>query len=167
MKNEIYERRLEMLLLHREGLTVIDLAQELAPKYNISEEAVKRDWSRRRNWMQDFVRIDEPIELVNKMIVDNEVLFQDSQNLYQQAESTSLKVQILWLQLKIQRERKSMLKEMGAFEPIQKDYNFKARDRFDELIVEREPYRKGEEDRKIRKRALDKWTQHRAYFDSI
>jgi hypothetical protein len=165
VKEEIYDRRSEMLSLHKQGMRVCEWAPLVASKYNTTEDVVKRDWSRRRGWMHHFFKLDDPIAMAKKLISDNEVLLLDAHNLYEQAIEPKIQLQIMWLRLKINRERINLLKEIGAFNPIKADFEEKVRDYKHKVRLEKDPSGKGDEDDRIRQAALNKSTRDRAYFD--
>ena len=45
MKEEVLDRRREMLSLHKQGMKICEWAPLVASKYQITEDAAKRDWS--------------------------------------------------------------------------------------------------------------------------
>jgi len=112
------DRRREMLSLHKQGMKVCEWAPLVASKYNTTEDVVKRDWSRRRGWMHHFFKLDDPIAMAKKLISDNEVLLLDAHNLYEQAIEPKIQLQIMWLRLKINREKINLLKEIGEYSSI-------------------------------------------------
>ena len=165
MKQEVVDRRREMLSFHEQGLKVTEWVKLVASKFQMTEDAVKKDWSRRRSWIHLFVKLEDPISLVKKLISDNELLLLDAENLYDRADESREQLQLMWLRLKIHKERVGLLKEMGAFEPIKGDFEHKKRLHIEKLSEEHYPYRKGDRDREIREQALSRSNKSRAYFD--
>lgn len=48
-----------MLFLNRLGLKPKDWIQEVAFKYKTTPEAVRRDWSRRKTWMKQILKVED------------------------------------------------------------------------------------------------------------
>ena len=165
MKEEVIERRREMLAYHRQGLSVKDWAPQVASKFQVTEDAVKRDWSRRRIWIHLFLKFDNPIELAKNLLIENEDLSLDAQNLYEQIDDPGIRLQVMWLRLGINKARLNIQKEMGAFCQIKFDFEEKTRVYKQNVWDDKDPSRKGNEDYKIRKQALMKCLQDRAYFE--
>jgi hypothetical protein len=164
MKQEIYDRRREMLSFHQQGLKLVDWAPLVATKYKSTEDAIKRDWGRRRVWVHHFLRLDDPLDMAKKLVSDNEVLMLDADNLFEKADDPKIRLQIMWLRLKIFSERINLMKEMGGFEPIKADFEVKMRVHREKLCVERNPQLKGDEDHRIREAALRKCVRELPYF---
>ena len=164
MNDQLIDRRREMFSYHRDGLKVCEWASLVASKYNVSEEAVKRDWSRRRNWISCFFKFDDPIAMAKKLIADNEILMLDATNVYMQAEAPRIQLQLLWLLLKINHERANLLKDMGAFGPTQVHFEIKTKDHKEKLLLENNPERKGNKEYWIRYDALKKSERALPYF---
>lgn len=165
MNGELFDRRQEMLALHEQGFKASEWVPQIASKYHVTEDSVKKDWTRRRNWVHYFLKLEDATSLVKKLISDNEVLLLDATNLYEQTEEPKIKLQMMWLRLKIYHERVITLKEIGAFGPIQVEFKKQTREYTHKLDLEKYPYLKGEDDYRIRQEALKKSTQDRAYYD--
>jgi len=147
-------RRGDMLAYHRQGMKTTEWIPLVAAKHNCTEEAVKRDWSRRRDWIHHFMKLDNPVAMAKKIIYDNELLLLDAYNLYEQTEDPKAKLQIMWLRLKANREKRDFLSEIGALSHIRSDYEEKLWAHKKKLDQEKHPYLKGDEDQHIRAMAL-------------
>ena len=154
-----------MLSFHKQGLKIADWAKLVAQKFQTTEDTIKKDWSRRRSWVHLFLKLDDPITMAKNLIADNEVLFLDAQNMFEQADDQRMQLQLMWLRLKISKERTNIFKEICAFSPIKVDFEEKARTHKQKIWDEKDPSRKGDKDHEIRQRALRKSSQDRAYFD--
>jgi hypothetical protein len=92
VNKEIYDRRVEMLSCYRQGIKVVDWAPLVASKFKISEDSVKKDWSRRRNWMHFFLKLEDPILMAKKLVSDNELLMLDADNLFVEADEPKIQL---------------------------------------------------------------------------
>jgi hypothetical protein len=96
----------------------------VASNHEISEDAVKKDWGNRRNWIQQFMKINDSHQLALELLQDYEVSLLDAYHLYEEAEDVKTKIQAMWLRLKIIKERQEFLKEIKALEYIKVDFGF-------------------------------------------
>jgi hypothetical protein len=153
-QEEMFERRMDMLFLDRLGIKPKDWIREIAFKYKTSTEAVKRDWSRRKTWMRQALKIEDAEALALDILYDYEKALQDSFKLFNEAEKIPDKVHALWARLKAIQLREKYLDNVGALDQIR--INFEYRSDYDREKKEEEkyPYKKGERDRHIRQTAL-------------
>ena len=165
MKAELLKRRSEMLEFYRQGVKISNWAPILAQKYQINEEAIKRDWSRRNKWVHIFVKIDDPFLMAKKIVAENELLMSDAYRLFENSDDPRSTVQLMWLRLKIWKEYVSLMRELGLFQPLKVDYENKALLHKKKLDEERIPYLKADRDREIRKSALSREHDNLPYFD--
>jgi len=165
MNKKIHERRSEMLRCYNEGLKVVEWAPILSSQFEVSEETLRRDWSRRHNWLHFFVNFDDSFLATRKLIAENEALVQDANALFEEADDPKTKLQFMWLRLKIFKEQVSMLKELGLFGPVIIDFEHKAKLHKRNLDEKMYPYLRAERDREIRKGALKNMHETRAYLD--
>ena len=68
MKKDMIIRRKEMLEYHKQGMKTSEWIPLVASKHNCSEDALKKDWGRRRSWIHQFMKIDDSKQLANEMI---------------------------------------------------------------------------------------------------
>ena len=156
MREDLADRRREMVACHMQGMKVSEWTPLVALKYKCKEEALQRDWSRRRSWIHLFLELEDPSELVQRIVSDHELLLLDTNSLFEQSEDPKMKLQLMWVRLKINREKKDFLKEIGAFDPIRAKYEQMKNDLITKINRERYPYLKGNEDQNIRNSALKK-----------
>ena len=123
-QEEMVERRTEMLNLNRSGMKPSEWIPLVASNYEISQDAVKKDWGNRRNWIQHFMKIDDSKQLALEMLQDYEVSILDVYHLYEGAEDVKTKIQTMWLRLKIIKEKQEFLKEINALDFIRVDFQF-------------------------------------------
>lgn len=121
-QEEMIERRSEMLSLNRSGMKPSEWIPLVASNHEISEDAVKKDWGHRRNWIQQFMKINDSQQLALEMLQDYEVSILDAYHLYEEAEDVKTKIQAMWLRLKIIKEKQEFLKEIHALEFIKVDF---------------------------------------------
>ena len=65
-----WERRKEMVRLFGEGYPLSNFEQVLCNKYHVSIGAVRRDWTRRNEWLPILARIDDPNFKISEILVD-------------------------------------------------------------------------------------------------
>ena len=153
-----------MLKCHKQGLKLAKWAPILAKKFEISEEAIRRDWSRRHSWIHNFINLDDAFSGVKKLIAQNQLLVQDACILFEEADDPKNKLQYMWLRLKIWREQFNMMKDMGFFGPIRTNFEHKTLLHKMKLDEQRIPYLEAQRDRDIRKNALSKEHEDLAYL---
>jgi uncharacterized protein YjcR len=93
-QEEMIERRKEMLSLYRSGMKPKEWMPIIASEYNVSVDAVKKDWSNRRSWIHFFIDVDDTKELGLGIIREYENALFDADNLYEQAEEVKIKTQL-------------------------------------------------------------------------
>lgn len=121
-QEEMIERRKEMLNLSRSGAKPSEWIPLVASNHEISEDAVKKDWGNRRNWIQQFMKINDSQQLALELLQDYEVSILDAYHLYAEAEDVKTKIQAMWLRLKIIKEKQEFLKEIDALNYIKVDF---------------------------------------------
>ena len=114
-QEEMIERRREMLSLDRSGMKPSEWIPLVASNHEISEDAVKKDWGNRRNWIRQFMNIDNSKDLAVELLQDYEVSILDAYHLYEQAKDVKTKIQAMWLRLKIVKEKKRFPKRSPCF----------------------------------------------------
>ena len=134
-QEEMVERRKEMLDLNRSGMKPSEWIPIVASNYEVSEDAVKKDWGNRRNWIQQFMKINDSQQLALDMLQDYEVSILDAYHLYEQADDVKTKIQASWLRLKIMKEKKEFLKEINALDFISVDYRFQGQKKDSEYTI--------------------------------
>ena len=66
MQTNLLARRQEMLKLASTGFSLSHIVKELAPRYQVSERTIYRDWQIRDAWAEDLLEIADP----KKFLVD-------------------------------------------------------------------------------------------------
>ena len=123
-QKEMNARREEMLGISKSGMKPSEWIPLVAKDHEISEDAVKRDWGNRRNWIGQFMKIDDSQHLAVELLQDYEVAILDAYYLYEEAEDVKTKIQAMWLRLKIIKEKKEFLKEIRALDFMKADFQF-------------------------------------------
>lgn len=139
-QEEMIERRREMLSLNRSGMKPSEWIPLIASNHKISEDAVKKDWGNRSNWIQQFMKIDNSQQLALELLQDYEVAVLDAYHLYEEAEDVKTKIQTVWLRLKIIRLKQEFLKEINALDYIKVD--FRNQGHKHDVDMDPNPYRK-------------------------
>jgi len=122
MKEEIAERRKEIFSYYMEGTKCSEFAPIIAKKYDCTEDAIRRDWSRRREWMHLFVNIDSAKDLAYRLLMDYEVSIIDSYHLYEIAENFKDKMQAYRLRRELMKDKKEFFKDINVLTYIGVDY---------------------------------------------
>jgi hypothetical protein len=139
-QEEILNRRKDMLYYDRLGLKVADWAPQVAEKHRCSVEAVKKDWSERKKWMQSYLKLDDVENMALDILLDFEIALNDTRTLYEEAKDVKTRIQTLWLRFKAIQMKMDYLKELGAFGKIESEFKLKnslyARDRNEEVYPE-------------------------------
>ena len=123
-QKEMIARREEMLAFSKSGTKPSVWIPLVAEKYGISEDAVKRDWGNRRNWIGQFMNLKDSQHLTEEMLRDYEVMMLDAYHLYEEAEDIKTKIQTMWLRKTIIKEKREFLKEIHALDFIKADFRF-------------------------------------------
>ena len=150
----ILDRRMDMLFLDRLGIRPWDWIQEISFKHHTTPAAVRRDWSRRKTWMRQLLKIEDAEALGFNILYDYEKAVQDAYRLYDDATSIADKVHCLWARLKAIQLREKYLTTIGALEQIRIDMQYTADSHQERKDEEKHPYLKGDRDRDIRMMAL-------------
>ena len=129
-----------MLHYDRLGLKPAEWVTKIAEEYGCSAEAVERDWSERKTWLQTFLRIDDVEEVALDILSDHEAALADATELYDEAKDVKMKTQALWLRFKAIQMKVDFLKELGALGKIKSEFNIRnglySRDRTEEVYPE-------------------------------
>lgn len=115
-----------MIYYDRLGLEPKEWISIVASKYNVSQDAIRRDWSARKKWMQIFFKVKDAKDMALDMLLDYEIALRDAMKLYEEAKDVKIKTQTLWLRLKVIERKNSFLEKLGAFRCTQIDYNSSA-----------------------------------------
>lgn len=57
---QLRARRKEMLIQISRGISIMDTSRALSEKYGRTPESIKNDWGRRKKWIPEIVKIDDP-----------------------------------------------------------------------------------------------------------
>jgi hypothetical protein len=131
-----------------------DWIQEIAFKYKTTPGAVKRDWSRRKQWMRTILKIEDAEDLALSLLYDYEKAVQDTYKLYDNASAITEKIHCLWARLRAVQMREKYLKSIGALDQICIDFEYSSANHRERKEEEKYPYKKGERDSHIRQMAL-------------
>jgi hypothetical protein len=121
-QEELLKRRKDMLVQDRLGLNPVDWAPTVAEKYGCSVDAVRKDWSERKKWMQNFIKMDAVEDLAIGILLDYEIALNDACKLYEEAKDPKTKIQTFWLRFKAMQMRDDYLRELGALKKIKKEF---------------------------------------------
>ena len=143
---EISNRRREMLRKQRLGVEPREFIPTIAAKYGVKVDAVKKDWSKRENWMKILLKMEDAQSLVSELLLEFDIIREETQLLVEQEENSKIKTQQLYLSLKVAKERKELLRELGVFEILKCYYKSKAREHSRKLLEEEFPWMKGNRD---------------------
>ena len=94
-----------MLYYSRVGLKPKDWIPIVASNHGVSEDAIRKDWTKRKNWMRMLLKIDDPEALALSILMNNEVALSQAYKLFEQAQDVKTKIQTLWLIIKTNQIR--------------------------------------------------------------
>jgi hypothetical protein len=143
-----------MLHYSRLGFKPKEWIPMVASKYDVSEEAVRRDWSERKTWMRMFLKIENTEELALDILMNYEIILGQGYRLYEMAEDPKTKLQTLWFILKSVEQKMNYLRELGVLRQLQFDIGEKVIESQQKALEEKYPYMKGDRDRHNRTMAL-------------
>ena len=127
-QKEILCRRIDMLYYNRLGAEPKEWIPIIASKHCVSEESLRRDWSKRKDWMPQFLKLNEAKELMQDILFDTDKVILDAYSVYDGTDDVKAKVQLLWLRMGAIQRRKDLLSELGAFESLRSDFRDKSSD---------------------------------------
>ena len=119
----------------------------IANKHQVSEDAVKKDWSNRPNWIKYFMNVEDTEKLAYGILEEYETTRLDAVNLYEQADEIKIKTQLLWLRLKITDRKYDYIKEIGVLQYLKSDYNDKIKEHNDDKMEKKYPGYKEKQER--------------------
>ena len=140
MDKELMNRRGDCLNHHMQGMKKSEWVPLVASKHNCSEEALDRDWTRRKTWIHYFMKIDNSKQLALEILKDYELTLLDAYHIFEEAEDPKTKIQATWLRLKIMKLKQEFLKEINALDYIKVD--FRNQGRKHDVEMDPNPYRK-------------------------
>jgi hypothetical protein len=146
-----------MIEFYRQGIKCADWAPLIAKEFSCSEEAAKKDWSRRKWWINCFIQLDNPSNIALDILGEIELLHMDVFNLFEvNSENPHILLQLLLLRLKIIKEKQNFLENTGAADVIRAEFDHKKQLLASELELERYPHRIGNHDEYIREQVIKK-----------
>lgn len=104
--------------------------------------------------MRQALKIEDAEALALDILYDYEKALQDSYKLFNDAEKIPNKVHALWARLKAIQLREKYLENIGALDQVRIDFEYKSDYHREKKEEEKYPYKKGEQDRHIKRMAL-------------
>lgn len=93
---QLLERRQEMVKLRSQGVPLRDIITDFTRKYTISEEALYIDWGKRKRWIRDVVRLQDP-SLIDEMLEGLKQVLPRAWFVYTTTKNDSIKIASLKL----------------------------------------------------------------------
>lgn len=84
---ELLERRKECLKMYSRGLGVTVWAKDVAEAYKTTENAIRRDWARREEWILQIINLDNSESLVHELYNNLEQTKNAAWGIYHTAEN--------------------------------------------------------------------------------
>lgn len=119
---QILRRRKEMINWDRLGLKPKEWIPRVAAKFNASEEAVKRDWSNRKKWMDMYFQTTEIQTLGLDTLFDYEIAVQEATELFNETKDLKMKPTTLGLKLKAIKMKHDFLSQFGVMTRLKNQY---------------------------------------------
>ncbi len=133
---QVLDRRRDMLMMNRLGVQPKEWVPVVASKHGANEEAVKKDWSKRKEWMKVILKINDVEALALDTLNHYEVTLLDSYKLFEEIEDPKLKIQTVWLRIKAIKLKEDFLRDLGALDYIRTDFRAKANKHDKEHILD-------------------------------
>ena len=140
---QILKRRKEMINNDRLGFQPKEWIPQVATKYGANEEAVKRDWSNRKKWMNTYLSVKDTKSRISGLMLEYDIAIEEVCLLYEQEKNSKAKIQLLYLKLKIIEKKNELMKQLGYFEAFRKEYRIEALKHSRKLEEEWFPWMKG------------------------
>jgi len=112
LKQEIRERRTELLSLYGKGLDESDIITTIADKYKIKRASVYQDWYRRNRWLRDVSGFKEIENSLWESLYNLKKLSKDAYYLYLKGDNDSARVGALRLVADINFRMAEMIYEI-------------------------------------------------------
>ena len=93
---ELLERRQEMVKLRSQGVPLKDIISDFTTKYDCSPEALYIDWRKRKHWIRDVVRLQDPA-LIDEMLEGLKQVLPRTWFVYTTTHNDSIKIAALKL----------------------------------------------------------------------
>ncbi len=97
MRQNILDRRRNLLNLRCNGVLLSEAVKSLSAKYGVSERQVYADWRCRSRWMSWFIDLDGGSEALRDILARHESIFSDASREYRRAQNDSARIGALRL----------------------------------------------------------------------
>jgi hypothetical protein len=142
-RTQILKRRKEMINNDRLGLQPKEWIPQVAAKYGATEEAVKRDWSNRKKWMKTYLSVKDTKSRISALMLEYDITYEEVCLLCEQEKNSKAKMQFLYLKLKIIEKKNELMKQLGYYELLRKEFRIEALKHSRKLEEEWFPWMKG------------------------
>ena len=149
---EMAKRRRDMLRYSRLGLPAKDFCGRVASKYGVSEEAVLRDWAKRKEWMKSLCAEEKNRSLALEMVLEYESDLEQISSLIEKEQDATKLIQLYHLKEKLRSNMKEFLFKLGAFDSVKFDLERQIAEKARKLFEKTYPWVKG--NRKIYNSAM-------------
>lgn len=117
MRNQVLERRTELLKMEGLGFTKYEIVKQLTNKYDVSDRMLYYDYQRRKSWQPLIQELADPEKLVLKIINRFEQIYQRAAFIHIQADNDNARIGALRTMI----EANSKLAETVALRDVAKD----------------------------------------------
>lgn len=143
---EMAKSRIEMLQQYLLDLEPKELIGNVARKFNVKYETIRRDWSKRKKWMGNILTEEASRALFLTSLSRFDINSEEIDHLYEQETILKAKRHLLSLRVQIDKEKREFLKYLGAFEVIKADFKNNALKHQRRHFEEEFPWTKGNKD---------------------
>jgi hypothetical protein len=111
-----------MISYDRLGMKSKEWIPKVAEEFDASKEAVKRDWSNRRKWMNMYFQTTEIQTLGLDALFEYELAVEEAKQLYKQTKNPNMNPTTLGLMLKAIKMKYDFLKEFGVLNRLENQF---------------------------------------------
>jgi hypothetical protein len=92
MRQQVLERRVELLKMEGSGFSTIDIVKHLSQKYGVSERQLYYDYEKRKIWQTMIQQLADPEALMLKIINRYEQIYQKASFIQLQADNDNARI---------------------------------------------------------------------------
>lgn len=113
MREELRERRKEMLKLYFRGVATTDWVQKLANKYDVAESTIYRDWRNREEWVDEVFEIGDVMSSVDANMAELSNVKEEAWRVYHKAKDYNKKIGALKTIKNSVKDKLKLLQSLG------------------------------------------------------
>jgi hypothetical protein len=92
MRQQVLERRVELLKMEGSGFSSTDIVKYLSQKYGVTERQLYYDYERRKTWQTAIQQLADPQAFLLKIINRYEQIYQKASFIHLQADNDNARI---------------------------------------------------------------------------